>query len=137
MPYQTIKRCGVVAIEIEIGSHDAGLDPQQAQQLMPKPVVAKDVNGASSLTCLIERRDNHMILKPHPPGYTGGKLWGKLSVDKTIQILKEVCYFFKSPEVESSTLYIPSLQLLFFSLTYCKQRQSSLHHFICMASKAA
>ena len=117
MPYQTIKRCGVVAVEIEIGSHDAGLDPQLAQQLMPKPVVAKDVNGASSLTCLIERRDNHMILKPHPPGYTGGKLWGKLSVDKTIQILKEVCYFFKSPEVESST-YHPYVTILFSHILY-------------------
>ena len=91
MSYQTIKRCGVVTIEIETGSHDAGMDPQLAHQLVPKPVVAKDVGGASSLTCLIERRDNHMILKPHPPEYTGRKLWGKLSVDKTLQMLKEVC----------------------------------------------
>lgn len=91
MPYQTIKRCGVVTIETETGSHDAGLDPQLAHQLVPKPVAAKDVGGASSLTCLIERRDNHMTLKPHPPGCTGGKLWGRLSVDRTLQILKEVC----------------------------------------------
>lgn len=90
MSYQTIKRCGVVTIETEIGSHDAGMDPQLAHQLVLKPVAAKDVGSASSLTCLIERRDNHMSLKPHPPGYAGGKLWGKLSVDKTIQMLKEV-----------------------------------------------
>jgi len=90
MSYQTIKRCGVVTIETETGSHDARMDPQLAHQLIPKPVVAKDVSGALSLACLIERRDNHMNLKPHPPGYTGGKLWGKLSVDKTIQMLKEV-----------------------------------------------
>lgn len=91
MSCQTIKRCGVITIETKTGSHDAGMDPQLAHQLIPKPVVAKDVNGASSLTCVIERRDNHMSVKPHPPGHTGGKLWGKLSVDKTLQILKEVC----------------------------------------------
>ena len=99
MPYQTIKRCGVVTIDIESGSHDAKMDPQLAHQLVPKSVAAKDVDGALSLTCLIERRDNHMILKPDPPSHKGGKLWGKPSVDRTIQILKEVCYipnhFFK------------------------------------------
>lgn len=98
MPYQTIKRCGVVTIETETGSHDAGLDPKLAHQLVPKPVVAKDISGASSLTCLIERRDNHMILKPHPPSCTGGKLWGKLSVDRTLQILKEE---YKVPDVHA------------------------------------
>lgn len=92
MPYQTIKRCSVVTIDIESGSHDARMDPQLANQLVPKSVAAKDVGGALSLTCLIERRDNHMILKPDPPSYKGGKLWGKPSVDRTIQILKEVCY---------------------------------------------
>ena len=123
MPYQTIIRCGVVTIEIETGSHDAGLDPQLAHQLMPKPVVAKDVNGASSLTCLIERRDNHMTLKPHPPGYSGGKLWGKLSVDKTMQILKEVLRML-------NTLQVPSLQLtvldeqifVYIQLNFCDEK---------------
>ena len=94
MSYQAIKRCGVVTIETESGSHDAGMDPQLAHQLTPKPVAAKDVAGVSSLACLIERRDNHMTLKPDPPSHKGGKLWGKLSVDRTLQILKEVCEAF-------------------------------------------
>jgi len=94
MPCQLIRRCGVVTIATETGAHPAGMDVQLAQQVTPKPVAVKNIGGVgvASLTCLVECRDNHMTLRPHPQpsGSTGAKLWGKLSIDKTLQILKEV-----------------------------------------------
>ncbi|XP_065898009.1 integrator complex subunit 9-like [Dysidea avara] len=91
MPCQVIRRCGVVTIATETGAHPAGIDPQLAQQITPKPVAVKTVGGVASLTCLVECRDDHMTLKPHPqPSESAGaKLWGKLSIDKTLQMLKE------------------------------------------------
>jgi len=96
----------VVTIETETGVHPAGMDPQLAQQVKPKPVAVKNVGGVASLTCLVECRDNHMTLRPHPQssGSAGAKLWGKLSIDKTLQMLKEVC---KLIPLLSEKLYLP------------------------------
>ena len=111
MPCQVIRRCGVVTIATETGAHPAGMDPQLAQQITPKPVAVKTVGGVASLTCLVECRDDHMTLKPHPqPSESAGaKLWGKLSIDKTLQMLKEVCeYWSDNQEVPGFTVHVLS-----------------------------
>ena len=93
MPCKVIRRCSVVTIATDSGAHPAAMDPQLAQLVTPKPVAVQNIGGAASLTCLVECRDNHMTLRPHPQpsGSAGSKLWGKLSIDKTLQMLKEVC----------------------------------------------